>query len=159
MNDIERLIAIEDIKRAKARYFRGIDTGNPELVRTILAEACVLDFRGCWIDPETGRDYFPTINIVMRGAASWCPEGFSGLGVVSNHRSVHQGFNCDVEFTSDTTADVVWAMHDRLFWPAGEEYSLINGYGYYYETYVRENGNWKINTLRVSRLRTEIVRI
>jgi hypothetical protein len=46
MEEVERLAAIEAIKQVKARYFRGVDTGNGELVRLILAEDCVLDYRG-----------------------------------------------------------------------------------------------------------------
>jgi len=152
MNEIERLQAIEEIKRAKARYFRGIDTGQPELVRSVLAQDCVLDFRGCWIDPQTGHDYFPTINIVLRGSEQWSPEGFASLGVVATHQSVHHSFNCDVEFINDCNANVVWAMTDRLFWPDGK---LLTGHGYYYETYKQDDDGWKIQTLWVERLFVE----
>jgi len=57
MNDTERQRAIEDIKQAKARYFRGVDTSDSELVRGILADDCVLDYNGCCTDPATGRDF------------------------------------------------------------------------------------------------------
>ena len=43
MNEIERLTAIEQIKQVKARYFRGVDSCDGELVRSLLAEDCVLD--------------------------------------------------------------------------------------------------------------------
>ncbi|HEX7821990.1 MAG TPA: nuclear transport factor 2 family protein [Sphingobium sp.] len=58
------------IKQVKARYFRGVDTCDSELVKAILAEDCVLDYRGCCTDPATGRGFFPVMNVVPRGRDS-----------------------------------------------------------------------------------------
>jgi hypothetical protein len=151
MDEVERLSAIEDIKQAKARYFRGVDTGDSELVRSILAEDCVLDYSGCCTDPKTGRDFFPAMNVVLRGSASWSSKGLERAGIVS----VHHGHDCEIRFTSDTTADVIWSMTDRLFMPPGAPFAQMIGYGYYHETYRKIGGRWKIATLRISRLRVE----
>lgn len=151
MNEVERLSAMEEIKQVKARYFRGVDTGDSALVRGILAEDCVLDFMGCCTDPATGRDFFPSMNVVMRGRASWSSEGFAKAGIVS----VHQGQNCDITFTSDTSAAVIWSMSDRLFMPAGAPFLQMTGSGYYHETYQKIDGGWKIKTMRIARLRVE----
>jgi hypothetical protein len=151
MNDIERLSAIEEIKQAKACYFRGVDTGDGDLVRSILAEDCVLDYRGCCTDPKTGQDFLPAMNVVMRGAASWPSEGLASMGIVS----AHHGHNCEITFTSETTADVIWSMTDRLFMPQGAPFSRMTGYGYYHETYQKTDGHWKIKTLHIVRLRVE----
>ena len=43
MDSVERLIATDEIRRLKARYFRSVDSNDGDLVRTILAEDCVLD--------------------------------------------------------------------------------------------------------------------
>lgn len=149
MNDVERLCAIEEIKQVKARYFRGVDTGDTELVRSILARDCVLDYTGCCTDPTTGRDFNPALNIVMRGHESFTGDGSSKIV------SVHQGHNCDIEFTSDTTASAIWSMTDRLFFPAGSELTQMTGYGFYHETYEKVDGSWKIKTTRISRTRVE----
>jgi hypothetical protein len=151
MNEVERLSAIEEIKQVKARYFRGVDTSDPDLVRGILAPDCVLDYMGCCTDPKTGRDFLPAMNVVMRGAASWSSEGFAKLGIVS----AHHGHNCEITFTSDTTADAIWSMTDRLYMPPGAPFAQMTGYGYYHETYEKVGGAWKIKTLRISRLRVE----
>jgi len=151
MNDIERLTAIEEIKQAKACYFRGVDTSDGDLVRSILAEDCVLDYRGCCTYPKTGRDFLPAMNVVMRGAASWSSDGLASLGIVS----VHQGHNCENTFTSETAAYVIWSMTDRLFMPRGASFSRMTGYGYYHETYGKTDGRWRIKTLRIVRLRVD----
>ncbi|MBT2336599.1 nuclear transport factor 2 family protein [Variovorax paradoxus] len=155
MNEVDRLHAMEEIRQAKARYVRGLDTGNPELVRAMLADDCVLDFRRCWTDPATGNDLLPQMNIVMRGAASWSAEGFASLGVVSQHTSVHHLYASEITFASDTTADVVWSMTARLFMPPGGQCTLLTGYGYYHEMYEKTSNEWKLKTMRVSSLRAE----
>ncbi len=47
MTETERLAAIEAIRQLKARYWRGVDLGDGELVRSVLAEDCELDYHGC----------------------------------------------------------------------------------------------------------------
>jgi SnoaL-like domain len=130
MNDLERLIAVDQIKQLKAKYFRGVDTGNGDLVKSILAEDCVLDYMGCCTDPATGRDFIPAMNVVLHGRNSWRSDGLSGLGIVS----VHQGHNFEVEFISDTSAKVIWSMTDRLYFPPGGPFSCMTGVGHYHET-------------------------
>jgi hypothetical protein len=152
MDAVERLEAIEEIKQVKAKYFRGVDTADGDLVRGILAEDCVLDYMGCCTDPKTGVDYLPAMNVVMRGRSSWTDEGLSAMGIVSTHH----GHNCEITLTSDTTATGIWSMTDRLFMPAGaQQYSVMIGHGYYHETYEKIGGAWQIKTIRIQRIRVE----
>jgi hypothetical protein len=46
-DSVERLIATDEITQLKARYFRGVDRNDGDLVRAVLAEDCVLDYMGC----------------------------------------------------------------------------------------------------------------
>lgn len=152
MNEIERLTAIEEIKQVKARYFRGVDTSDGELVKDILAEDCILDFVGCCTDPKTAKDFIPAMNVIIRGRGSWVSDGLSRRGIVS----VHQGHNFEVEFDSDTTAKVIWSMTDRLYFPPGGEFSLMTGFGHYHETYEKVDKRWKIKTSHITRIRVEV---
>lgn len=152
MNPIEKLTAIEEIKQAKANYFRGVDTGDTELVRGILADDCELDYNGCCTDPATKKDFMPAMNVIVRGSTAWQSGGFQAQGIAS----VHQGHNCEVIFTSDSSARVIWSMTDRLFMPTGAPFSVMTGYGYYHETYVKSDDTWKIKTLRIERIRVEV---
>lgn len=151
MTDVEQLKAVEEIRTVKARYFRGVDTADSELVRGILAEDCVLDYMGCCTDPATGRDFLPAMNVVMRGSAGWSSTGLRAAGIVS----VHHSHNGEVAVTGETEASAIWSMTDRLFMPAGAAYAVMTGYGYYHETYEKTGGAWKIKTLRIQRLRVE----
>lgn len=150
MTEIERLAAVEAIKTVKAKYFRGLDTNDTEMVRAILAEDCVLDMRGCCTDPASGRDFFPEMNVVLRGRESWS-AALGDLGIVS----VHQGHTVEIEVDSETTARAVWGMTDRLYFPPGGPFAVMTGYGHYHETYEKSGGAWRIKTSRIARLRVE----
>ncbi len=151
MRDSERLAAIEEIKQVKAKYFRGVDTGDGDLVRSILAEDCVLDYMGGCTDPATGIDYAPSTNTILRGREAWPAGQRVNIGMVS----VHQGHTVEIEVTSDSTASAIWSMTDRWYFPPGAGYSTITGYGHYHETYENVDGSWKIKTTRLTRLRVE----
>jgi hypothetical protein len=155
MNDIEQLRAIEDIRQAKARYVRGLDSGDMELTRGMLADDCVLDFRGCWVDPATGEDLLPEMNFVMHGAESWSAEGFAKLGAKSQHTSSHHLYGSEITFESDTVANVIWSMTARLFMPPEARFKQLNEYGYYIETYEKVGTEWKLKTMRTKNLRAE----
>lgn len=149
---IEQLSAIETIRCLKSRYFRGVDSGDGALVRRILAEDCVLDYRGCCTDPASGHDYFPAMNTVMEGRTAWPDSGGLGaMGIVS----VHQSHDCDIEFTGSHAASAIFSMTDRLYMPEGWEYSMMQGFGFYHETYELLEDGWQLKTLRIQRIRVE----
>ena len=151
MTESERLAIIEEIRRIKAVYFRGVDTEDGDLVRSILAEDCVLDYRGCCTDPKSGTDFLPAMNVILKGRASWQSGAFSKTGMTS----VHQGHQAEIRVDSREGACAVWAMTDRIYMPAGAPFGVMRGFGYYHETYVREADGWKIATIRIERLRVE----
>lgn len=75
------------------------------------------------------------------------------MGIVS----VYQGHHCEMELTSDTTAQAVWSMTDRLYMPESAPFSVMTGYGYYHETYEKMDATWKIKTLRLTRIRVAAI--
>ncbi|MET0268928.1 MAG: nuclear transport factor 2 family protein, partial [Sphingomonas sp.] len=148
---IEQLRATQEIRQLKARYFRGVDQADGALVRSVLAEHCVLDYRGCCTDPATARDFLPAMNVVLRGRDAWVADGMARFGIVS----VHQGHDFELTFTGETTADGIWSMTDRLWFPPGGAFATMTGYGHYIESYIKEPDGWKIQTTHVTRIRVE----
>lgn len=151
MTEIERLAAIEAIKQAKARYWRGVDLCDGELVRSVLAEDCELDYHGCCADPQSGVDYLPSMNVTLRGRDQWVADGIARFGIVS----VHQGHQSEIEITGPHTATGIWSFTDRMFFPAGGAFSRLTGYGFYHETYAKSGEAWQIKTTRITRIRVE----
>jgi hypothetical protein len=145
MNDIERLIAIEDIKQLKARYFYHYDNKNWDSWRD---EVWAPD--ACLEVPEMNARIEPREAMI-----EWV------IGTTADQVSVHHGHTPIIEFTSDTTATGIWAMED-LIWrskdhplPGGANY--VHGWGHYHERYVKLDIGWRILSTRLSRLRTEWV--
>lgn len=66
-------------------------------------------------------------------------------------KTAHQVHSPLVEIDGDT-ADVIWAMQDRLIWPGG---NTMTGYGHYTELYRRTGQGWKIAKSKLTRLIVE----
>ncbi|MGE0773669.1 MAG: nuclear transport factor 2 family protein [Sphingomonadaceae bacterium] len=155
MDDLSRLVAIEEIKTLKARYFRGVDTKDWVLLDDVMAEDIVVDYRGTATDPGTGINYAPdATGDTIQGRALVIDGLKKSLdGIVS----AHQGYMPEIEILSDTEARGVWAMFDALRFPAGAPISALSGFGHYHETYQKIDGRWRIKTLRLPRLRVDVV--
>jgi SnoaL-like domain len=152
VSDTERVRAIEAIRQLKARYWRGVDLCDGALVRSVLAQDCVLDYHGCCADPVSGIDHLPAMNVTLKGRDSWQSDGMAKFGIVS----VHQGHQADIEITSADAATGIWAFTDRMWFPPGGPVNQLTGYGFYHESYGREDGDWLIRTTRITRIRVEV---
>lgn len=153
MTESERLTAIDEIRQLKAKYWRGVDSHDDELMRSILAEDCVLDFMGCCTDPTTGVDHLPAMNMVMTGRDSWHTGNLEGPGIIT----VHQGHQSEITITSENSATGFWHFTDRFFMPEGSPFARLVGYGNYHETYEKDAEGWKLKTTRVERIWVETI--
>jgi hypothetical protein len=136
---LRRLAAIEAIKRLKARYFR------------------TLDLR-LW--PEFGLVFARHAHLEVPEAAMVVDGRDAIVGAVSSSlvgaRTVHHGHMPEIEITGPDTARGIWAMFDFVdFGPAGDRPRGLKGFGHYHEDYVVEDGEWRIQSLRLSRLRID----
>ncbi len=143
MTDAERLMAIEEIKQVKARYFRCMDTKDWAGFTAVFA-------------PDASADYTPaSVN-----SSDWKATGAANVvalvrRVVEPAVSIHHGHMAEVEVTSPTSARAIFAMEDLIFWPEGLRHKTMHGWGHYHETYEKVGGKWLIKTLKLTRLRVE----
>lgn len=153
MNQIDRLVAIEEIKTLKARYFRAVDEKDGALLRETFAEDVELDYRGSTTDPASGDDAVSSVTgEVIRGRDHCVKLIIEALqGMVS----VHHASVPEIEIIDEGSASGIWPMVDRLRFPPGGEFSEMDGYGHYRENYIKEGGKWRIRTLRLTRLRLD----
>ena len=143
MDDIERLVAIEAIKQTKARYYRAMDTKDWDLFAAVFAPDAQMDMRGESRDGSGLVDGNTAI-------ADYVREN------VDHVVTVHHGHMPEIEITSPTTATAIFAMEDKLRWPEGSPIKTLHGYGHYHETYVFTDGQWRIKTTTLTRLRVDI---
>lgn len=126
---------IEEIKKLKARYFRGLDSKDWDLYASVFAEDVVVDNRRV----QGGR---------FEGRAAFV----ASVRALKLVQSIHHGHMPEIELTSATTATGVWAMEDYNLWEDG---SHNHGYGHYLETYEKKDGRWFIKTMKLSYLRID----
>ena len=143
MNAIETLLAIEEIKQLKARYFRFVDTKDWPGFEALFTRDAIFDI----------SDDMP--GCVVTGAEKIRSTASTPLADVV---SVHHGHCPEIEITSPTTATGIWAMEDKLRWAKDSSAPIktLHGYGHYIETYECIDGRWHIKTLRLKRLRVDI---
>lgn len=142
MNDIEKLLAIESIKQAKARYFHGLDSKDWGLYASAFTPDAQMDVR------EQARN--PDCLFIGREAiVQFVSNSLDGM------ITVHQGHTPEIEFTSDTTANVIWAMEDQI-WKKDESvqkpFNQLHGWGHYRETYRKVADKWLIQSTLLTRL-------
>ena len=124
---------IEAIRRLKARYFRTMDTKNWAGMRQVFTDDVVVDTSAGGGGLVNGADEFMDFLQEALGEAT----------------TVHQGHMPEIELTADTTATGIWALNDIVIFPTGVR---LDGYGHYHETYEKVDGEWRIKTLKLTRL-------
>jgi hypothetical protein len=135
----ERLSDIEQIKQLKARYFRALDLKDYPLLAQVVARDAVF---GQGDQQVAGRDRIVEY-IRQRGETA---------------RTVHHGHNPEIELFDDgpERASGTWAMSDYFIENPGEELPRgFHGYGHYHETYVFEDGAWRIATMVLTRIKID----
>jgi hypothetical protein len=145
MEPAERLMATEEIKQLKARYFRCMDTKDWSGFEQVFAADAVMDMSSEMRDQTTRGG-------ITRGGAQIAGMVRTVVGPVV---TVHHGHMPEIEITSPTTASGVWAMEDKLRWPEGSPVRTMHGYGHYHETYERTEDGWRIKTITLTRLRVD----
>jgi len=179
MDALERAAAELGIRAAKARYAQGVDSGDWELFASAFAENAVWDLRGWAVarNPVTGEwngdncsvglELLESLDSVLpwpiegRAAIKSAVEGGSGDEQLESLDSQHYvGFHelssPLIKILTDTTAAVTWHVHDVSTYPEGAPFRSFSGFGFYHETYVKEDETWLIASCRISRLMCHI---
>ena len=138
MTDVERILALEEIKRLKARRDRALDTKD-------------------WVTYEAL--HLPDHHSHSDGFAPWttAAEMTANISrILEGVTSVHHSHTPDITFQSRDKAEAIWGMEDNLFWKQGTEDHWLRGFGFYYETYERRDGQWKFASRRLKRLNVKM---
>lgn len=137
MPDKARVAAVLDrmaLCEAQARYCRALDAKDWDGVAALIAEDYFVEMPGDPDKPELrGRD-----------------EALAYIRAsVSDAVIVHHVHSPEIEIRGDE-ATAIWAIHERILWEEGKW--ALGGYGHYHQRWVREDGAWKLLTLKLARL-------
>lgn len=137
MNNLDQISDWIAICNAKARYCRTLDTKDWDGFRDMFTEDYELDVSdGTGMPVIKGRD-----------------EAMAQVkGSILTAKTAHQVHTPEITLNGDE-AHAIFAMQDRVVW--GPDRALT-GYGHYHERWVRRNGEWKIATLKLTRLHMDI---
>ena len=142
MNDLEKLVAIAEIRRLKARRVRSMDLKDwPGYAACHTSDAVTTTFQS-----EVG-DTDPVVGgeaIAARLARQ-----------LEGRTTAHHLHEPEIEITSSTTAKGVWPMEDMLWWSEEDADHWLHGYGHYHETYQKIDDEWLIKSRSLSRIRVD----
>ena len=152
MTPIDRLIAIEDIRQLKARYFRTVDTRDyPAMAETFCKDA-LFDFSECMTVHPLGGEPVGSPGPVIEGRdaiMAWIEAS------MRDFTSCHHGHCHEVTIDSETEAHGVIAINDEIR-DASRTRRLLAASGHYWERYRFEDGAWRIAHIRLTRLFNDV---
>jgi 3-phenylpropionate/cinnamic acid dioxygenase small subunit len=132
-HDAAALADIEAIKRLKARYFRMLDAKRWDDYRRVFTRDARFDVGD--MGGSDGDAFVATVAQTLAGATT-----------------AHHGHTPEIRRLADGRARGIWVLNDYVEFPSLAERSGIRGYGHYEEEYAREEGAWRIASLRLSYL-------
>lgn len=133
----EALDETAEIERLKARYCRLLDTKD------------WAGFRGLFTD-DFVSDTSRSGGVVIRGADEFVGFVRRALG---DRVTVHHVQQPEIAVTSASTATGIWAMQDVVRFAPG---LTMRCFGHYDETYRKQDGEWRIASSTLTRLREEL---
>jgi hypothetical protein len=155
LGELQRLSAFEQIRQVKARYLRGLDCGDGNLLRSAFAADIEVDFRGAATDPVSGTNHVPgATEGVLRGRDA-AVAAF--LTATASFTVVHHVSSPEMRLEGPDEASAIWPMVDRLRLGRAGATELV-GFGYYFDRYVRVGDEWLIASMRIERLRVDVSR-
>ena len=130
---------IEQVRRAKARYARFLDTKDWDGFVDLFEPAVqvrMFDPAGSLIVSHDDRDSF------VAAARAGLEGG----------QSIHQVHNDEIDQISDTEISETWSMEDMIiFRPGSEGPRRMHGYGHYHELWRLGPEGWRIARLELRR--------
>lgn len=133
----ERIRVLEDIeaiRKLKHRYLRCLD-------------GKLFDEMGDLFTDDVRTSYF---NGEIRTEGKAATLDFFKMGLIEDLVALHHGHHAEIEITGPTTATGIWGLYNYLIDKKHNRRQRVGGI--YHETYVKENGRWKIRSITCRQL-------
>jgi SnoaL-like domain len=148
IDPVARLLAIEEIKQLKARYFRHMDMRDWAAMGEVFCKDARFDcsegFGSRGLDGEWSGEIGP-VTVGRDRIMPWISSSFATT------TSAHHGHCHEIWFDSDSQAHGICSMEDWIL-DADRKTLLINAAGHYHEKYRVEDGAWRIAEVKLTRL-------
>lgn len=122
-----RLEDIESIRQLKYSYFRLLDLKSFSELGELLSEDCIASY-------DEGSKELVGRTAILK----FLDETLSNPGIIS----VHHGHHPEITFSSETTAQGVWCLQDRVVVPGFD--LEVSASAYCRDSYEKVDGKWII---------------
>ncbi|BFM07802.1 nuclear transport factor 2 family protein [Halioxenophilus aromaticivorans] len=123
---------------AKAQYCRLLDTKKWQAWSDLWTDDFVLDTDGAGNIP------------LVKGKQAALAQVRSSIEYAKTCHHVH---NPEIDIQGNE-ASVIWAMQDRVVWGDGKP--SLTGFGHYHELWLKIDGVWKLQKLKLTRLHLDV---
>jgi hypothetical protein len=143
MDSIRRIVLQSEIAALKAQYFRLMDTKKWDQWRGLFTDDIVVVVDTAVSTGGRSGEPLPT----RRGVDEFTA---TTRQAIEDCTTVHHGHMPEIQIISETEATGIWAMEDIVEHPNGRRFQ---GHGHYHEKYRKKDGQWRIYSLHLTRLR------
>jgi hypothetical protein len=141
VTSIQRLVAYHDIAQVKYRYMRALDTQDWELMR-----GCFSQDARAWY--SSGKYITEGRDAIVDLLKTLVPTG----SFVGSHIALHP----ELELSGPDRATGVWRLQDIVHFldnrSSYDNFEIMTGAGYYYDSYIKIEGKWLISSTGYERI-------
>ncbi|AYH43725.1 nuclear transport factor 2 family protein [Azoarcus sp. DN11] len=133
--EVQALKDIEDIRMLKHAYFRGIDSADLDLLRSLMHPDVTVHFIGGGYEWKlAGREQY-----------------LEAIGNNFNSEVIaqHNGHHPEIRLLSPTEAEGTWYLHDNFYNLREKLYTT--GTAFYHDRYVKVDGKWLLRSTEYKR--------
>lgn len=133
--EVQALKDIEEIRLLKHAYFRGIDSADLDLLRSLMHPEVTVHFIGGGYEWKlAGRDQY-----------------LEAIGNNFNSEVIaqHNGHHPEIHLLSPTEAEGTWYLHDNFY--NLRERLYTTGTAFYHDRYVKVDGKWLLRSTQYKR--------
>jgi hypothetical protein len=138
MTEQAELIAFYELTQAKAKYCRTLDTRDWNGLAALMTPGIEFGIGDGHSEPNMTVGREETLALLQP--------------LVAGSRTAHHVQAPEIDLREDE-ARVIWALQDRAVSDNG---TTVTGYGHYTERWIRLEGVWKLASLRLSHLLTDV---
>lgn len=137
ISDVQRLLAVEDIKMLMGRRCRALDAKDWET------------YAACHSPDHV------SVDTIQRGEQRGAELIENLKRYLDGITSIHHAHAPEIHLISEASARGIWSLEDWLFWKEDGKREWFHGWANYHDTYAKLGGRWVFTSRRLERLRVE----
>lgn len=153
----EQDAAIRDIRKCKGKYWHYMDMKRWDDLKFVFTRDAIVDFRGERdLKPGQPVTMLSPVEDAIRNGDAAAHQGRDKIirfyaELLQEWQTFHLGGEPIIELTGPDTANGMWPLFDYI----SHKGRSLKGYGHYHDRYRFEDGEWRIEYMALTRVRTD----